>query len=155
MRRLFWDVSDSESWLLAGFAVLSLSLFSFLFSLSLRHTHNNGEHLRNSPHWRGASCRCSRTNWLRTPSTLATPLRRREGWAKVKGNSLVQTPVSSDRKSWVSHALSWHLECRKKQTKQNRKKNTHEMSLGYWLFQLDWLPHIPKISFVTVYGLTK
>lgn len=33
-----------------------------------------------SPHWRGASCRCSRTSWLRTPSTLASPCRFRDGW---------------------------------------------------------------------------
>lgn len=40
--------------------------------------------IRDSPHCRGASCRCSRTSWLRTPSTLASPLRRRDGWVWLR-----------------------------------------------------------------------
>lgn len=39
---------------------------------------------RDSPHCRGASCRCSRTSWLRTPSTLASPRRCRDGWVQLR-----------------------------------------------------------------------
>lgn len=38
---------------------------------------------RDSPHCKGASWRCSRTSWLRTPSTLASPWRFRDGWAQL------------------------------------------------------------------------
>lgn len=40
--------------------------------------------LRDLPHCKGASCRCSKTSWLRTPSTLASPLRCRDGWAQSR-----------------------------------------------------------------------
>lgn len=42
------------------------------------------ERFGDSPHCRGASCRCSRTSWLRTPSTLASPCRFRDGWELLR-----------------------------------------------------------------------
>lgn len=42
------------------------------------HEEGDGQRKVFLPHCRGASCRCSRMSWLRTPSTLASPWRWRD-----------------------------------------------------------------------------
>jgi len=56
---------------------------------NLAHTDTHTR-IGDSPHCNGASCRCSRTSWLRTPSTLASPQRVRDGWASLRATAWIQ-----------------------------------------------------------------